>query len=150
MPSRIHGSSDKAEDAGEAMMQKHHARQLVTVLLLVPAIGACTSRAATPGVLDDAALLAYARQPWDKATLMHTTVPLGRYHGVPVVAEFPCGDVCPQYTQRIIHFDLPEGADCARIGGVEQDVLVPMAIAMRTKRFCFPKVLVDAGLHAVR
>ncbi|AND69837.1 hypothetical protein ATSB10_23830 [Dyella thiooxydans] len=131
-------------------MRNHHAKQLMAAVLLTLAAGACTGRAATPGTLDDAALLAYAKQPWDKATLMHTTVPLGRYHGVPVVAEFPCGDVCPQYTQRIIHFDLPEGADCASIGGVEREVLVPMAITMRTKRFCFPKVLVDAGLHAVR
>ncbi|WP_017463430.1 hypothetical protein [Dyella ginsengisoli] len=131
-------------------MRNHHAKQLMAVVLLTLVAGACTSRAATPGTLDDAALLAYAKQPWDKATLMHTTVPLGRYHGVPVVAEFPCGDVCPQYTQRIIHFDLPEGADCAAAGGVEREVLVPMAIAMRTKRFCFPRVLVDAGLHAVR
>ena len=131
-------------------MHRHHARWATAAALLALAASACSSRAAAPGTLDDQALLAYARQPWDKAALMHTTVPLGRYHGVPVVAEFPCGDVCPQYTQRIIHFDLPAGADCAAIGGVEQDVLVPMAIAMRTKRFCFPKVLVDAGLHAVR
>ncbi|MBU6247427.1 MAG: hypothetical protein KGN77_06685 [Xanthomonadaceae bacterium] len=131
-------------------MHRHQARRAGVAALLALAAGACTGRTTAPGMLDDAALLAYAKQPWNKAALMHTTVPLGRYHGVPVVAEFPCGDVCPQYTQRIIHFDLPAGADCAAIGGVERDVLVPMAIAMRTKRFCFPKVLVDAGLHAVR
>ncbi|HEU4670149.1 MAG TPA: hypothetical protein VFR91_05555 [Dyella sp.] len=131
-------------------MRGHHAKQAAAAAMLALAVGACTGRAATPGTLDDAALLAYAKRPWDKAALMHTTVPLGRYHGIPVVAEFPCGDVCPQYTQRIIHFDLPAGADCAAAGGVEEEVLVPMAIAMRTKRFCFPKVLVDAGLHAVR
>ena len=113
-------------------------------------LAACVSQAATPRALDDAALLAYARQPWDKARLMHTTVPVGDYRGVPVVAEFPCGDVCPQYTQRIIHFDLPAGTDCARAGGVEAEVPVPMAITVRPKRFCFPKVLLDAGLHVAR
>lgn len=117
-------------------------------LLLLAACAA--SRAASPGTLDDAALLAYAKKPWDKAAMMHTTVPLGRYRGAPVVAEFPCGDVCPQYTQRVIHFDLPAGADCAAVGGVEDEVLMPVAITVRPKRFCFPKVLVEAGLHVTR
>jgi len=133
-----------------AMRSVHHGRRIGAAGAAVLVLAACASQAATPGTLDDAALLAYAHKPWDKAASMHTTVPLGRYRGVPVVAEFPCGDVCPQYTQRIIHFELPADVSCASVGGVEDDVLVPVAITVRSQRFCFPKVLVDAGLHAVR
>ena len=129
------------------MHSVHHGKRIGAVAAAALVLAACASQAATPDTLDDAALLAYAHKPWDKATLMHTTVPLGRYRGVPVVAEFPCGDVCPQYTRRIIHFELPAGASCDSVGGVARQVLMPMAITVRPKTFCFPKVLVDANLH---
>jgi len=103
--------------------------------------------AATPGVLDASALQAYASKPWDKAALMHSTIELGRYDGVPVVAEFPCSDVCPQYTVRIIHYRLPADASCASVGGVEESVLVPIAIAVREKKFCVPEPLVASGQY---
>jgi len=107
-------------------------------------LAACaSSQASTPGVLDDAALKAYADKPFDKAAMMHTTQPLGRHHGQPVVAEFPCSDVCPQYTVRIIHYQLPEGVSCDSVGGVEKDILVPVAIAVRSKTFCVPRVVAD-------
>lgn len=114
-----------------------------SVLLMVTG---CASAAA----LDDAALRAYAARPYDKAAMMHTTVDLGRHHGVSVVAEFPCSDVCPQYTVRIIHYQLPDGVACESVGGVEREVLMPVAITVRPRSFCFPKVLVDANQHYVR
>ena len=129
-------------------MRNHYATWTTTLLALT--LGACASRAATPGMLDDAGLLAYAKQPWDKAALMHTTVELGRHHGQRVVAEYPCGDVCPQYTARVIHYELAQGATCDSVGGVEQEVLMPVAITVRPKTFCFPKVLVNAKLHYTR
>lgn len=113
---------------------------VVALLLVSTAVAAAAAKK-----LDDAALRAYANRPWDKAALMNTTVRLGRHHGAMVVAEFPCGDVCPQYTLRIIHYQLPAGIDCQSIGGVERSVGIPMAIALLPKRFCFPKVLVETG-----
>ena len=86
--------------------------------------------AAAPRHLDDAALRAYAGRPWSKAALMNRTVELGRLRGVPVVAEFPCADVCPQYTVRIIHYRLPADTSCSAMGGVERTVLVPVAITV--------------------
>ncbi|MEP7184630.1 MAG: hypothetical protein ABI767_02230, partial [Rhodanobacter sp.] len=80
-----------------------------------------TACIASPTEMDAAALKAYAGKPWDKAALMHSTVDLGSYHGVPVMAEFPCADVCPQYTVRIIHLRLPADANCAGAGGVEKE-----------------------------
>jgi hypothetical protein len=124
---------------------------VVTVFAAVAgmAIGA-TACAGTPAQMDAAALQAWAGKPWDKAALMNTTVELGRYRNVPVVAEFPCSDVCPQYTVRIIHYQLPPEASCASVGGVEKEVLVPIAITVRPKTFCIPEPLVASGQYYAR
>ena len=45
--------------------------------------------------------------------MMEKRITLGLHHGVPVVVEFPCSDICPQYTTRIVHYDLAPGAACA-------------------------------------
>ncbi|WP_424682153.1 hypothetical protein [Frateuria sp. YIM B11624] len=119
-------------------------------LLCVLASAGCATRASEPGLLDDAALAAYAARPFDKQAMMGQTVELGRNHGMPVVAWFPCSDVCPQYTVRIIHYRLPEGADCAAAGGVEESVGVPVAIAVLPRTFCVPKVLVASGSYYTR
>jgi hypothetical protein len=121
---------------------------VVTVFAAVAgmAIGA-SACAGTPAQMDAAALQAWAGKPWDKAALMNTTVELGRYRNVPVVAEFPCSDVCPQYTVRIIHYQLPPETSCASVGGVEKEVLVPIAITVRAKTFCIPEPLVASGAY---
>ncbi len=106
--------------------------------------------AASPTEMDAAALKTYAGKPWDKAALMHSTVELGSFHGVPVMAEFPCADVCPQYTVRIIHYRLPANASCTDAGGVEKEVLVPIAIAVRMETFCIPEPLVASGQYYSR
>lgn len=111
------------------------------------ASASCSIRAGEPATLDAAALRTWAGQPWDKAALMHTTVEVGRYRNMPVVADHPCSDVCPQYTVRIIHFRLPADASCASVGGVEKQVLVPIAIAVRSKTFCVPEPLVASGAY---
>jgi hypothetical protein len=123
-------------------------RSLISVaaVLAVASVAACAN-AGTPAQMNAAALQAWASQPWDKAALMHTTVAVGRYNGVPVVAEHPCSDVCPQYTVRIIHYQLPPEASCASVGGVEKEVLVPIAIAVRPKTFCIPEPLVASGRY---
>ncbi|GGY27666.1 hypothetical protein GCM10008098_20940 [Rhodanobacter panaciterrae] len=121
---------------------------IMTVLMAIAGAGLGTTACATaPAQMDAAALQAYAGKPWDKATLMNTTVELGRYQNVPVVAEFPCSDVCPQYTVRIIHYQLPSNVSCASVGGVEKKVLVPVAIAVFQKTFCIPEPLVASGLY---
>jgi hypothetical protein len=118
----------------------------VVTVLAVASVAACAN-AGTPAQMDAAALQAWASQPWNKAALMHTTVEVGRYRGATVVAEHPCSDVCPQYTVRIVHYQLPPEASCATVGGVEKKVLVPIAIAVRPKTFCVPDVLVESGQY---
>jgi hypothetical protein len=126
-------------------------RSLASVVIVFAAVAGmaigATACAGTPAQMDAAALQAWAGKPWDKAALMNTTVELGRYRNVPVVAEFPCSDVCPQYTVRIIHYQLPPEASCASVGGVEKEVLVPIAITVRSKTFCIPEPLVASGQY---
>jgi hypothetical protein len=105
------------------------------------------TRAGEPGQLDAAALQAWARRPWNKAALMQVTVEVGRYRGMPVVAEHPCADVCPQYTVRIVHYRLPPDVSCVSVGGVEKEVLVPFALTMRSETVCVPEALVASGLY---
>ncbi|MFC5437357.1 hypothetical protein ACFPME_12370 [Rhodanobacter umsongensis] len=125
----------------------------VFMAVLGVAVGAtacANAPASAPAQMDAAALRAYAAKPWDKVALMNTTVELGRYRDVPVVAEFPCSDVCPNYTVRIIHYRLPAGASCASVGGVEKRVLVPVAITVLPKMFCIPQPLVASGQYYAR
>lgn len=122
---------------------------MLTMLFTLAGAG-CATRASEPGVLDDAALAAYAAKPFDKHAMMGQTVELGRNHGLLVEAQFPCADVCPQYTVRIIHYRLPESADCAGAGGVEKTVGVPVAIAVLPRTFCVPKILVESGSYYTR
>jgi hypothetical protein len=122
----------------------------VIAALVVGVDASCSTRATEPASLDAAALHAYADKPWNKAALMNTTVELGSYRRVPVVAEFPCSDVCPNYTVRIIHYRLPADASCDSVGGVEKQVLVPVAITVLPKTFCIPEPLVASGQYYAR
>jgi hypothetical protein len=119
-------------------------RALAAPLLLSAA--AC----GTAQSLTEAGVLRYASTPYDKAALQNTRVSLGKLNGVEVVADHPCSDVCPTYTVRVIHFDVPPGTSCASAGGVEQALLVPVSIAMIEQVFCFPRVLVEHWDEYVR
>jgi hypothetical protein len=96
---------------------------------------------AAPPALSDAELVAYATRSYDHAAMMFRHVVLGVNHGQTVVADFPCSDLCPDYTTRIIHYDLEPGAACAAAGGVTVTRRVPYSIAMVNKDFCVPKAL---------
>lgn len=97
-----------------------------------------------PHQLTDADLRAYLARPYDKGALMNTRVPLGSYRGAQLVADFPCADVCPSHTVRIVHFVLPPATGCDEVGGVMHEVLVPVAISMRSEFFCMPPIVVNA------
>jgi hypothetical protein len=96
---------------------------------------------AKPRQLSDADLIAYAARPFDKQAMMEQHIVVGVHRGVPVIADFPCSDVCPNYTTRIIHYDLAPGPACTAAGGVVQSRRVPYSIAMIEKDFCVPRPL---------
>jgi hypothetical protein len=89
--------------------------------------------------ISEAELLAYARTDVDLELSRQEPVPLGRLNGWEVVAEHPCGGVCPDYTERIIRYELPRGRICDGAGGVEREV----SIGGYPQVFCFPKVLAE-------
>lgn len=62
---------------------------------------------------------------------------LGIHRGIPVVADFPCGDICPNYTVRIIHYDIAPGPECLTRGGILRSIKVIKGIAQRDTPFCF-------------
>jgi hypothetical protein len=113
-------------------------------LLLIAALVAGVAAADT---LTDDALVAYASRPYDRAAKMLHRDTLGIHHGVEVIAEFPCSDVCPNYTVRIIHYAVAPGPDCDKIGGVTRMLTVPVSIAVMRRPFCVPAVLVEKKLQ---
>jgi hypothetical protein len=62
-----------------------------------------------------------------------------------VVADYPCSDICPDYTTRIIHYAARPGAECDRIGGATVTRMVPVSIAVMRQQFCVPTAIADAG-----
>jgi hypothetical protein len=105
------------------------------------ALSAAASPAARPPRLSDAALLRFARSrfdPYARADRVHV---LGIHRGTLVVVDYPCGDVCPAYTNRIVHYDLPPEA-CAQAGGTIVNELVPRGPAVMPRPYCEPSVIV--------
>lgn len=101
---------------------------------------ACGVRPGPLRNLSDSEIAAYAAAKFDKRAMMFKRVALGRHRGLPVVAIHPCGDVCPVYTRRIVHYDVPV-ADCARRGGVVREQLMPRGPAVARVPFCLPAVI---------
>jgi hypothetical protein len=85
----------------------------------------------------------YASASYDKNHIEKQRVMLGLLAGTPVVADFICSDVCPNYTVRVIHFDLKKDQSCTAADGVEKAMRIPVSIAAMDKVFCFPRVLMD-------
>jgi hypothetical protein len=93
--------------------------------------------------ISDAELLDYAISSYDRGKMMGKRIVLGLNHNTRVVAIFPCSDVCPHYTRRVIHYDVP-AARCSEVSGVEKMVGIPRGIATVPEQFCIPKVLADS------
>lgn len=91
--------------------------------------------------LSDRDLVRYAASKFDARAMMGRHVVLGRHRGTLVAADFVCGDVCPQYTRRIVHYDVPPER-CGEVGGAVVSELVPRGPAVMPKPYCEPKVLV--------
>jgi|GEM_PF-1966221 len=93
--------------------------------------------------IDDAAVLAFVKAPFDpKAGGRWPKWPrtLGMLRGVPVVISYTCSDLCPDYTKRIVRYNVTAGPECDRIGGISKDIVVPRGIGAGTRRYCIPAV----------
>ncbi len=94
-----------------------------------------------PRPIADAAILAFVRTPFDPMSdpgkWRHV---LGTQHGVPVVVSYVCSDLCPQYTRRIVRYNVAAGLACDRIGGISRDLIVPKGIGAGPRRYCIPAI----------
>ena len=133
-------------------MKRSRAARLLPLAVTLVAASACLSNSgesgesgdsAAPGALSEAALLEYASTPYKKAAHKEGRQVLGDLNDVSVVVDFVCGDVCPDATVRIIHFDVEPGEQCTEAGGVEREVIVPVAIGVMPRAYCFPRILTD-------
>ena len=106
--------------------------EMIAILLLL---------ALQANTLSDEALVRYAASRFDQAEKMHKREVLGVHHGATVIAEYPCADFCPNYTIRVIRYDLAPGMSCAGIGGVFTNIRVPDGFGAGDRAYCVPKIL---------
>lgn len=121
---------------------------LFTILLPIALIAAAKFPHDT---LTDADLVAYAKpfhgsHDWKSFPTSGTMV--GVHHDTKVVAEVRCSDLCPAYTRMVIHYDLVPGAECRAVDGAEVDILMPISIAVRSEKFCVPRILLNGRLYS--
>ena len=94
-----------------------------------------------PRTLSDSDLVAYASSTYDKREMQDKHLVLGVHSGVRVVVDFPCSDLCPNYTTRIIHYDLPADGTCAAQGGATVLIDTPVGIEHMPVAYCVPRAL---------
>ena len=114
---------------------------ILSALLL--SLNACVlvSPPTNEDTLTDADLIRAAEQKESAPTEGAQQWVIGYHHGIAVVKSFQCSDLCPQNTLRVIYYDVPTDATCESIGGVTKSILVPIAITVMPKDYCFPKVI---------
>ena len=105
-------------------------------LLLMFATSFCSNN----NELSDREILSFAKSSYEQREKMHTKEILGYHNGTEVIVEYPCSDLCPAYTKRIIHYDV-NVENCTEAVGVVKEISVPMGTAFGPKEFCIPKVL---------
>lgn len=130
-------------------VSKTFALNSVLSIVLVSLAGCSTLSATqtptqtTANVLTDAQLIQIAKQTDRKPLHRQNSSVVGVHNGIKVIEEFQCSDRCPEYTTRIVHYDVPAGASCEKINGVTKSILVPMGISILPREYCFPKVIAD-------
>ena len=114
-----------------------------TLSALFLSLSACVSLPTNEDTLTDADLIQAAQQKESAPTEGAQQWVIGYHHGIAVVKSFQCSDLCPQNTLRVIYYDVPADATCKGVGGVTKSILVPIAITVMPKKYCFPKAIAD-------
>lgn len=117
----------------------------LTLSTLLLSLNACVlvSPPTNEDTLTDADLIRAAQQKENPPTEGAQQWVIGYHHGIAVVKSFQCSDICPQNTLRVIYYDVPTDATCESIGGVTKSILVPFAISVKAKEYCFPEIIAD-------
>lgn len=90
--------------------------------------------------LTDSDIALYQTENFNRATFQSKTIVLGFHHGLKVIAEHPCGDICPENTRRIVRYDVKK-EDCVRLGGALGYRFVFHGDSVGILEFCVPPVL---------
>ena len=127
------------------IMKKTSTVKALILSALLLSLSACVlvSPPTNEDTLTDADLIQAAQQKESAPTEGAQQWVIGYHHGTAVVKSFQCADLCPQNTLRVIYYDVPDVESCARIGGVSKQILVPIAITVAPRPYCFPKVIAD-------
>jgi hypothetical protein len=115
----------------------------LTLSTLLLSLSACVSLPTNENTLTDADLIRAAQQKESAPIEGVQQWIIGVHNGIEVVKSFQCSDLCPQNTLRVIYYDVPTDATCESIGGVTKSILVPIAITVMPKEYCFPKAIAD-------
>ena len=114
---------------------------ILSALLL--SLSACVSLPTNEDTLTDADLIREEKKKESSPTEGAQQRIIGVHNGIEVVKSFQCSDLCPQNTLRVIYYDVPADATCESVGGVSKSILVPFAISVKAKVYCFPKAIAD-------
>jgi hypothetical protein len=120
-----------------------HTTKFLTLSLLIASLTACVSLPTNEDTLTNADLIRAAQQKESAPTEGAQQWVIGVHNGIEVVKSFQCSDLCPQNTLRVIYYDVPADATCESVGGVTKSILVPIAITVMPKKYCFPKAIAD-------
>ena len=114
-----------------------------TLSALFLSLSACVSLPTNEDTMTDSDLIRAAEQKESSPTEGAQQRIIGVHNGIEVVKSFQCSDLCPQNTLRVIYYDVPADATCESVGGVTKSILVPIAITVMPKEYCFPKAIAD-------
>jgi len=114
-----------------------------TLSALLLSLTACVSLPTNEDTLTDTDLIRAAQQKENPPTEGAQQWVIGVHNGIEVVKSFQCSDLCPQNTLRVIYYDVPTDATCESIGGVSKSILVPFAISVKAKEYCFPQAIAE-------
>ena len=115
----------------------------LTLSALLLSLTACVSLPTNEDTLTDADLIRAAKQKESASAEGAQQWIIGYHHGIAVVKSFQCSDLCPKNTLRVVYYDVPADATCESVGGVTKFILVPIAITVMPKKYCFPKAIAD-------
>lgn len=115
--------------------------KLTALSALIISLAACVTAPTNEDTMTDADLIQAAEQKESAPSEGAQQWVIGYHHGTEVVKSFQCSDLCPQNTLRVIYYNVADKAACDSISGVTKSILVPIAITVMPKDYCFPKVI---------
>jgi len=115
-------------------------------LLALASVALLDCASASTDVLSDSDLVSRASAVFASRDTPADRI-LGLHHGMPVMVEARCSDVCPNYTVRIIHYLAEPGASCSKLGGDTVSIMVPVSITAQNRDFCIPHILYQRKLY---